>query len=103
MNFTATELVTLLAALGGLVAGIGAVIVNVIVASRTSAKVDGIATTTKVIEGHVNSSATAAAALIASSERERLELRRQLADQKETAALLAQTAARLKPDVNQSF
>lgn len=58
-----------------------------------SVKLDSIATTAATIQGHVNSSATAANAKIESLELKVASLIAQLAERKMDAALLAQSTA----------
>lgn len=105
--YTAAEILTFIAALGVLITGVGAVVVNIIVAWRTSAIVkentvmlkENVAVTkdtlaeAKVITGHVNSSAAAAAAKIDGLEKEIKLLQTSIMDMKTAAALLAQSAA----------
>lgn len=74
-TYTATEIATFIAAIGVLITGIGAVVVNIIVALKQGKKTDEIITAvakvdaeTKVIAGHVNSAATASTSKIAALE-----------------------------------
>ena len=76
-----------------LVAAIGAVLVNVITAWGNRIKLDQVAVTTKVIEGHVNSAATKAIVEQQSLITERAILKETIEDMKKTAALLAQSVA----------
>jgi uncharacterized protein YoxC len=102
---TATEIVTVVSAIGVLIATLGGVIVNIIVAIRmketkaavaeVSAKTDGIAT-------QVNGASSKAQEQIASLQRDLTAMTAQLAEKKETAALLTQSlanAAATKPVV----
>lgn len=68
-------------------------IVQIIVALKTSSKISEINTKADVITGHVNSAATAATAKITALQAEVASLRQVISDDKEKAALLAQTAA----------
>lgn len=86
---TATDLT----AMGILVTTIGAVIVNIIMAFRTNTKVNEVSAKADVITGHVNSAATASTAKIDSLEKQVLALRQLVSEDKEKAALLAQSAA----------
>ena len=102
--YTASEVVMFIAAIGVLITGVGAVIVNIIVALRQGHKVDALGTAVeqvyteaKVITGHVNSAATAAAAKIDALQRELEQIKISAAEMKTTAALLAQSASQ-KPD-----
>ena len=73
---------------------IGAVIVNIIVALKTNNKVSEVSAKADIISGHVNGAATTANAKIESMTREITELKQLLSDNKEIAALLAQSAAK---------
>jgi len=91
--YSAAELITILSAIGLLIGGLGAVIVNVIVALKTNAKLDAVNTKADVIGVHVNGAAAAAAAKMAALEDKVRMLLEALADKKLDAALLAQAAA----------
>ena len=107
LAFVPTDPLVLIAAVGVLVTTIGAVIVNVIVALRTSAKVDTSLAATAVnsqkiddvnakadvITGHVNSAAAAAAAKIDALEKQIVTLTATLAKSDQTAAVRAQSDA----------
>lgn len=74
-TYTATEIATFIAAIGVLITGIGAVIVNIIVALKQGRKSDeiikavaGVDTEAKIISGHVNSAASEAKAKITALE-----------------------------------
>lgn len=99
-TYTATEIATFMAAVGVLITGVGAVVVNIIVALRQGVKVDQLRTTvdevkneTKVITGHVNSAATASAMKIDALEKKIEMLVTSAAEKQETAKLLAQSVA----------
>lgn len=89
--FTASDILAIITAVGVLVGLIGTNIVNVVVSMRTSKEVAKVASKTDVIEGHVNSAASASAAQIEALLKEVRTLTAQLAD-KEKAAALAQQA-----------
>ena len=90
-SLSATDIVLILGAVGVLVGVVGTWAVAVINAlNRTVHKVDDIATRTAVIEGHVNSAATAALSKERASQTEIDRLHELVADQKQVAALLAQ-------------
>lgn len=109
--YTATEIATFIAALGVLITGVGAVIVNIIVALKQGARVEAAALASgkahaetqkavekveqeaKVIAGHVNSAATASTAKIDGLQKEVEQLKSTAAEMKSTAALLAQALA----------
>lgn len=79
-----------------LIAAIGVVIVNIIMAKKVekvSATADEIKTKAEVIVGHVNSEKTAAEGRQAKLEAENVLLRQIIAEKKETAVLLAQATA----------
>lgn len=79
-----------------LIAAIGVVIVNVIMAKKVekvSATVDEVKTKAEVIVGHVNSEKTAAQGREATLAAENVLLRQLIAEKKEAAGLLAQAAA----------
>lgn len=88
-----SQIITLIAALGGLVTIIGGVIVNIVVALRTSAKAEEISAKSDVIIGHVNSASTIASAKIDALTKEVADLKAVAATNKETASLLAQSVA----------
>lgn len=88
--YTSTELVTVIVAVTGLVTIIGGVVTNVIIALKTLAEA-------RVITGHVNSAASASVAKIDLMQQELTRMRAELADKKEIAALLAQSAATVTP------
>lgn len=106
-DFTAPEIIAIFAGFGVLVTAIGAAIVSIIVTLRTSAKVDvgtaisaansqalsEVKSKADLIEGHVNSAATAAAAKIEALQSEVVALTKVLSENKAIAALLAQSAA----------
>lgn len=100
VTYTAPEVLTIIAAIGVLVTGVGAAIVNIIVALRTGRQLEEntaitaeVSAKADVITGHVNSAATAAAAKIDALQQELQALRAHLSENKETAALLAQATA----------
>lgn len=94
------EITTLAVAAGALVTTVGAVAVKIIAALSDAArqrqaqtdKIDETLRKTAVIEGHVNSEKTRAEGEIAALKTEIAVLRETMADQKEAAALLAQSA-----------
>lgn len=91
---TGTEYAAVIAGIVTLIAAIGAAVVNIIVALRTSAKVEEVSAKADVISGHVNSSATAATAKIDALEKQVVFMAALLNDQKTVAtALAASTAA----------
>lgn len=99
-TFTTVDLLMIISALG-------VVIVNVIVALRTSGKVDEtkrqlvasaavmaeVSAKADVITGHVNSASTKSAEKIDSLQKQIVLLAQLLADSKTTAAVLAQNTA----------
>lgn len=92
--YTASDIVTFIAAFGVLATGIGAVIVNIIVALKQGKKVDEVINAvakvqseTAVITGHVNSAATEAKAKIAALEAKVEMMARTAADIKEAVLL----------------
>jgi hypothetical protein len=105
--YTAPEWLLIIGGLVTLVAAIGGVIVNVIMAVKTKTVVDAIhATTTgaqtttndtlaeaKVITGHVNSQASLQNAKIDALQKDLELFKTIVADMKQAAALLAQKAA----------
>lgn len=95
---TSTEVITVIAAVGGLVTIIGGVLVNVVVALRS--KVDEVNAKVDVVKGSVDGQATAAASREESLQKELKFLREMLADRKETAALLAQSITIVPPRVD---
>jgi hypothetical protein len=97
MTYTPTEVLVILGGVGGLVTTLGAAIVNIVVALRTNKKLDANTAMTQVVSAkadvitdHVNGAASSAAAKIEALQQENQLLRAQIADHKETAALLAQ-------------
>lgn len=75
------------------ITAIGALVTNVVVAWRTSAKMDRTSEKVAVIEGHVNSEKTADSAKIAYLQKE-IALRQHMLDEKDkVAGLLAQSLA----------
>jgi uncharacterized phage infection (PIP) family protein YhgE len=105
MPLTAPEVVAIASALGVLIAAIGAVIVNVIIALRTGKEVTKtgdqvretataiaeVSAKTDVINGHVNSAASKSAEQIIGLQAQLALLQQQLSGQKEHSALLAQS------------
>jgi hypothetical protein len=89
-TYTAAEVLTFIAAFGVLIGGLGAVIVNIIVALRTGKQLEVVNAKADVITGHVNSASDRAAAQIAVLQREVSLMRAVIAEKRETAALLAQ-------------
>jgi len=108
-TLTAAEIVTVISAIGVLIAAIGSVTVNVIMALRTGVKVEQttaavaeLSAKTDVVAGHVNSAATKSAEQIVALQAQLTSMAAQLAEKKETAALLVQSlgqAAAAKPGV----
>jgi hypothetical protein len=97
---TAPELITVIAAFGGLATIVGGVIVNIIKATRMERKMDTVAfrqheigTKVAVIDGHVNSAATEYKTKIEAMTKEIADLNRQLSDNRVVAATLAQAKA----------
>lgn len=87
-----------------LITAIGGQIVNIIVAWKTTKKVEEVKATVEevktkaeVIVGHVNSEKTAAQGREATLEAENVLLRQIIAEKKETAMLLAQSVATTLP------
>ena len=72
---------------------IGTVIVNIIIAVKTNSRIAEVSGKADVITGHVNSAATAATAKINALTDQVNALTKIISDDKEKAALLAQTAA----------
>jgi len=104
MTFTPAELTAITIALGALVGTILTGVANIITAARTerkvdqaSGKVDETLAEAKVIKGHVNSTATAAAAKIDAMQKQIDQLVSQLSDSKQVAAVLASNAAKAIP------
>lgn len=102
--FTAPVIVALLAGVAALVTALGTAVASVIVAVRTSRKVDEntritqtVASDVKVVEGHVNSAATASAMREAAYQKEVAALNQTVAELKQTAVLLAQAAVPRDP------
>ena len=93
MTYTAAEVLTFIAAFGVLIAGLGAVIVNIIIAMRTGKQLESVNAKADVIAGHVNSAASTSAAQIAALQNEIRLMREVAAEKKETAAVLASTTA----------
>lgn len=102
-TYTAEDLIKIMTAAGVLLGIAGGIVVNIIVASRTSKKVDdntaitakGLADvkqTAAVIEGHVNSQITKYVTEIEALRNENGALKQTLADTKTTAAVLAASA-----------
>lgn len=99
-----SEITALTVAAVAFVTAVGVAIVNIITAAGAARqrqeqtnKIDETLRKTAVIEGHVNSEKTRAAGEIATLQKEVLLLRELMADKKETAALLAQSAVQAKP------
>jgi hypothetical protein len=84
LEYTATELLLIIAA-------VGAVVVNVIIAWRTGKVADQTLIKAAVIEGHVNSKETKYNEQIISLQKENELLKNTIADKDKTAALLAQS------------
>ena len=103
--YTATEIVTFIAAIGVLVTGVGAVIVNIIVALKQSKKTDELVVAVakvdskaEIIAGHVNSTATEAKAKIESLEDTIKMMNKTAADIKEAVLLNIQPPTNKKKD-----
>jgi hypothetical protein len=99
-SFTGTELTAMIVAVGALITAIGTVWVNIITARSVAEKVthsidkiDEISAKSDVIAGHVNSAATGQTVKIEALQSEVTRLTANLADQKQAAALLAQSAS----------
>lgn len=104
MTYTPTEIVTIVAAVTGLLTTLSVAIVNIVVAVRTGRKVDentalthangqttiAIKEKADIIEKQTNGAAAAAAAMIADLQRQVTSLHAAMAEHKQTAALLAQ-------------
>jgi hypothetical protein len=102
--FTPADITAMMVAVTALITALGIAVVNIIAARATLKKVSLVAESVeavhvqgKVIEGHVNSAAAAAAAKIDGLEKEIALLRGIVSGQKETAALLAQAEAQKSP------
>lgn len=100
MTFTASEITAITIAIGALLATIFTGVVNIITVLRTERKVDAntaltveVSAQAEVIERHVNSAAASSAAKIDELQRQVSDMRAQLAENKERAALLAQAVA----------
>lgn len=98
--WTASEITALAVALAALMTATLSGIANILAVWRAEGKIDantamtaGIATEVSVVSGHVNSAATASSTKIDSLEQQVTLLRELLADQKSTAAVLAQSQA----------
>lgn len=91
MNYSSSEILLFISA-------IGTMLVNVIVAWRTSNKVDQNLMKTAVIEGHVNSEKSALNEQLVSKDREIKILRDTITERDRIASLLAQSvASRIPP------
>lgn len=92
MTFTPADIVTILSAVGVLVATIATAVINIMFARMkvVASKVDTTLEKMSVVEGHVNSAATKAEGIIASQAAQIQLLRDTIDTQKQTAALLAQ-------------
>ena len=105
-TYTSAELVTIVASLGVLITGVGAVIVNIIVALRTGhkvdvqgAKTDGLVAQVREVHTLTNSNLSAVKAELAISNALNAELRTLIVDLKgERGKLAALTAAKLSAD-----
>lgn len=100
MNFSSNEILAIIAALSALIVALGTATATIILAVRQGAAVkENTALThemsakTDVIVGHVNSKATADAAKIESLTQQIAVLKGVAADNKEIAALLAQSVS----------
>lgn len=98
--FSPADIKEIIVAVSVFVAGVGVVIVNIITARSASRqrreqgqKLDLTLQKAAVIEGHVNSEKTKADGEIAALKQEVTILRQVLSEKRETAALLAQSAA----------
>jgi hypothetical protein len=106
-TYSSTEVVTIIAAITGLLTTLSVAIVNIVVVLRTGRKVDdntalthaigiktdAVKTQADVIERQTNGAASAAAAMIADLQRQVIALHASMADHKQTAALLAAAVA----------
>lgn len=86
MNYTATDMVLIITA-------IGLVINNIITSWKTNTKISALTNTTEVIAGHVNSAATKANADREASAAREAALIATMSEMKTSAALLAQALA----------
>ena len=100
LNFSPSELTAITVASAALLATVFTGIVNIITALRAERKIDHaivkveeVHSEARLITGHVNSAATAATAKIDAMQKQIDQLTRLLAEGKETAAVLAQSAA----------
>jgi len=79
-----------------IITALGIVIVNIIVALRSSKQIMEVSAKTDVIAGHVNSNATRQIVKIESLQKEVAALNQLLADKVQVAAVLAQSVANEK-------
>lgn len=100
ITYTPSELTAITIAVSALVATIFTGIVNIITALRSERKIDHVALKIEdvsqkanVIGGHVNGAATVAAVTIESMQKQIEQLTRMLADERQRAAVLAQSKA----------
>lgn len=96
---TAAEIITVIAAVGGLVTVIGGVIVNIVSAMRKESKeaLASIDKKTDAITVKVDGAASKSVDKIEALQTEMAQLRTMLADSKQTAAVLAQAHASAVP------
>lgn len=99
--YTSAEVLTIIAAIGGLMTMFSAAVVNIIVALRNGRKLDANTKVTEavnakadVITTHVNGAATVAQATIDSQRQEITHLRAVIGEQKQAALLAHVIAAR---------
>ena len=90
MQFTASDIVTILSAVGVLVGIIATNVINIINARELKAAVG-------VVSNHVNSAASASVTKIETLQNELKGLHATIAEGKQTAALLAQSTATNPP------
>jgi len=100
VRYSATEVAAFIAGLSVLITGLGAAIVNIIVALKAGKKADEILVKTEAIAHSVNSTASDAKSKIESLQKELSSYSKHVAEMKETAALLAQALA-ITPSVTQ--
>lgn len=94
---SASALTIIAAIVSGTIAIIGAIgglkKEQATIATAQTDKINKLTTTTEIIQGHVNSAASAANAKIDALERSVVSLTAQIADHRQEAALLAQSIA----------
>lgn len=90
LTFSPSDISAMTLAAAALVTALGTAIASIMASRRVETLVQDVKTEAKVITGHVNSSATAAAKKIESLEEQIRFMRAEMADKKQIAALVAQ-------------